>query len=85
MLCASFLGLAWLLASKPSRPVPASILWNVAFGDKAQLIVAVHRALKSAIACSRVAEYPDCELTAGFHVPLSSKTTADRRAPADAA
>jgi hypothetical protein len=27
-------------------------------GGKAQLIVAAHRALKSAIACSRVAEYP---------------------------
>jgi hypothetical protein len=36
-----------------------------------------HCFLKSAIACSRVAEYPRCELMAGFLAPLSSKTTAD--------
>jgi hypothetical protein len=35
-----------------------------------------HCFLKFAIACSRVAEYPNCELTAGFRAPLSSRTMA---------
>src|SRR4029434_3839087 len=35
-------------------------------------MLAAHRALKSAIACSRVVEYPYSELTVEFHAPLSS-------------
>jgi hypothetical protein len=52
---------------------------------RSQAVVAAHRALKSAIACSRLVEYPYCRRTVVLRVPLLSRTKADPLAIADGA